>query len=160
RHNGERWGLHMNYITTERLVPASEQDADQWIDLRGIWASVWRRRRIFVAVCLAAALGAFLIGMAQPRLYTATSLMLIGSNDQIVGQGQNAPMREVDSAAVDSAVEVLNWQRLAMQIVRQLHLRVSNNPGLLGSALESLGLAPRRATDPHVAAGTFIAEAL
>jgi uncharacterized protein involved in exopolysaccharide biosynthesis len=45
----------MNYVTTERVIPATEQPPEQWIDLRAIWASVWRRRRLFVAVCALAA---------------------------------------------------------------------------------------------------------
>src|ERR1700733_2497712 len=100
-----------------------------------------RYREIGIAAAIGFTLGLVYLLTATPT-YTATASMIIDSNKmQLFQQGQSAfsdaPM---DTSAVDSQVEVLKSETIALAVIKQLHLTedpefVGSGGGLIGTLL-------------------------
>jgi polysaccharide biosynthesis transport protein len=125
-----------------------------------------RYREIAIAVGIAIVLGLIYLLTATPS-YTATASMLIDSNKIQLFQQQsmfsNVPM---DMGAVESQVEVLKSETIALAVIKRLHLTddpefVGSGGGLIG-ALFSLVAGPSESKGPdsefaltRQAVGTF-----
>ncbi len=93
------------------------------IDLHRHIAAFRRRQRLFIAIVLTVfALTMLVTFVLQPR-YTATaSVMLDSRQEKVVDIQQVLSGMPVDSAAVDTQVEVLKSRTLAQKVIDTLHL--------------------------------------
>jgi succinoglycan biosynthesis transport protein ExoP len=78
------------------------------------------------------ALGAVFL-FTEPPQYTATALLIIDSHKAQLFQQQSSPMgvdMPIDSAEVDSQVEVLKAENIALSVIKDLHL--TDDPEFVG----------------------------
>ena len=97
-----------------------------------------RYREIAVAAAIAIVLAIIYLLTATPS-YTAAASMLIDSNNiQLFQQKSGYSDLPMDEAAVESQVEVLKSENIALAVIKQLHLTedpefVGSNAGLIGA---------------------------
>jgi succinoglycan biosynthesis transport protein ExoP len=107
-----------------------------------------RYREIGIAVGIAVTLGVIYLLTATPS-YTATASMLIDSNKMHLFQQQSAfsdlPM---DASAVESQVEVLKSENIALAVIKQLHL--TEDPEFVGARAGLIGTLINFLTAPFV----------
>ena len=132
-----------------------------------------RRARIIAgATVVALAAGCLYVVFATPK-YTGHAAMLIDTHKNQVFQPQQSPLGDlpVDSATVDTQIEVLKSEHIALSVIHDLHLDLdpefnSPSPGIIGFVLgHILSLLPSEApkgpapsadfTRTRVALGTF-----
>jgi succinoglycan biosynthesis transport protein ExoP len=111
-------------------------------DLIASLASLVRRRAgvmlLLFALCLVC--GAIYLNVAPPR-YLARAAMIIDTRKaQLFQQQQVLSDTPVDSATVDSQIEVMKSENVAAAVVKELHLTadpefVGGKPGLVGTIL-------------------------
>jgi succinoglycan biosynthesis transport protein ExoP len=125
------------------------------IDLRGLFAVLRRRLRLFIAVVVSIAgivvLATFL---ATPK-YTATAVVMLDPRNERVTKVEDVlSSLPADSPVVDTEVEVLESRQLAARVVKAL--RLEQDPEFnshlktgvsLHSVVQSLGLAPAKSTN-------------
>jgi polysaccharide biosynthesis transport protein len=108
------------------------------------WVVGFLRRQFrviaFVAL-LALALGAVYVFTA-PSMYTARAVMVIDTHKTQIFQ-QQSPLGDlpIDSATVDTQLEIFNSENLALAVVKDLHLDqdpefTSPSPGLIGRTVD------------------------
>jgi succinoglycan biosynthesis transport protein ExoP len=131
--------LQMNKprLETEQGAPGSEfvSPAELYASLTGF---LRRRFRIIAFVALLAlALGAVYV-FTTPSMYTARAVMVIDTHKTQVFQ-QQSPLGDlpIDSATVDTQLEVFTSENLALSIIKDLHLDqdpefTSPGPGFIG----------------------------
>jgi polysaccharide biosynthesis transport protein len=124
-------------LETEQGAPGSE-----FISPAELYASVvgflWRQFRVIAFVALLAlALGAVYVFTA-PSMYTARAVMVIDTHKTQVFQ-QQSPLGDlpIDSATVDTQLEIFASENLALSVVKDLHLDqdpefTSPSPGFIG----------------------------
>ncbi|MDB5465760.1 MAG: lipopolysaccharide biosynthesis protein [Phenylobacterium sp.] len=125
------------------------------IDLRGLFAVLRRRLRLFIAVVVSiAAIVVLATFLATPR-YTATAVVMLDPRNERVTKVEDVlSSLPADSPVVDTEVEVLESRQLAARVVKAL--RLEQDPEFnshlktgvsLRSILQSLGLVPARPTN-------------
>jgi succinoglycan biosynthesis transport protein ExoP len=132
--------------------PEAEQGApgSEFISPAELYSSVvgFLRRQFrviaFVAL-LALALGAVYV-FTSPSMYTARAVMLIDTHKTQVFQ-QQSPLGDlpIDSATVDTQLEIFNSENLALSVVKDLHLDqdpefTSPSPGIIGRTVGLVSL--------------------
>jgi succinoglycan biosynthesis transport protein ExoP len=117
------------------------------VDLHRYIAAFRRRQRLFLGIVVAVfALAMVVTYQIKPR-YTATaSVMLDSRQEKVVDAQQVLSGLPMDSATVDTQVEVLKSRTLAQKVVDVLHLEQDeefnpSKPGLL-SMIPGLSLRP------------------
>lgn len=133
----------------DRVVPAvirstAEQMASSADIVTGVAAFLRRQYQLIlavVAVCLCLGLGYFI---ATPSSYTATATLVIDTRkNQLFQQQSVIGDIPIDSAAVESQVQIIKSETIALAVIKQLRLvdepEFGGAPGLLGSAIEWLG---------------------
>jgi succinoglycan biosynthesis transport protein ExoP len=112
-------------------VPAVQAEADSFSDfgsagqlLAAAQALIWRQLPVMAVIfALAIALGVLFVLTTPPR-YTATGSLIIDSRKSQLLQ-QQTPVGvdlPVDSATVDSQVEILNSESVALSVIKDLRL--------------------------------------
>ena len=103
-----------------------------------------RYQEILVAGAIALAFGIIYLLTATPS-YTATATMLIDSNKLQLFQQQQSIFNDLpmDTSAVDSQVEVLKSENIALAVIKQLHLTedpefTGSNGGIIGALFSLL----------------------
>jgi len=143
-------------------------------DLYAATTGFLRRQGRVIAVATALTLGAgcLYISLAPPK-YSGRAVLLIDTHKNQVFEPQQSPLGElpVDSATVDTQIEVLKSERIALAVIDKLHLDRdpefnSPSPGVmgfvLGHILSLLPSQPPKGAAPsadfqrtRVALGTF-----
>jgi succinoglycan biosynthesis transport protein ExoP len=117
----------MLQINKSRLVPEQAPSASEFVSPAEIYAAIigFVRRQFSVIVFVALftlALGAVYLFTAPPR-YTGHAVLVIDTHQSQFFQAQsqfgNAPM---DSAAVDTQIEIIKSQNIALSVIKDLHL--------------------------------------
>lgn len=91
--------------------------------LRRLYTIALRRWRAVIVVTTAIFALVCVVGMLQPRTYTASALVMINpSKQQVLQQGQMIDADAPNSALVDSEIEVLRSPALARRVVLALEL--------------------------------------
>lgn len=114
------------YPTEAALAAEAAPDA-KVLDLRWIMAFVWRRAWIMSLVFALALIGVAAVYLMQDKVFTASSTILLDrSKFNVVSSLKQTTDEVLDSAAVDTEVQVLSSRELADRVVTTLHLE--NNP--------------------------------
>jgi polysaccharide biosynthesis transport protein len=113
-------------------------------DLLASLKSLARRRFGIIALIfsLSVMCGAVYLAIASPKFMAQAELLIDTRKTQLFPQQQSAggEATAVDSATVDSQIEVLKSEAIAASVVKQLHLTsdpefVGSKPGIFGSIL-------------------------
>jgi succinoglycan biosynthesis transport protein ExoP len=114
------------------------------LDLDRIFGAIRRQFRIIAAGCiLGLVFGLAYVLTAQP-LYTATSQLLIDDQQvRALDQGPSSSRTGFDTAKVDSQVELLKSEKIALSVVDSMNLRENSDlfasqPSLIGAAVDSI----------------------
>jgi succinoglycan biosynthesis transport protein ExoP len=111
-----------------RIVPAEERDSSQYFDLGYIFGAIRRQSKLII--------GLSAIGMIIGVIYVATSVPLYSTTTSIIiDRRQVRAVQDVSAIAdagpdvflVDSQVEVLRSERIALAVVDQLNLASDPN---------------------------------
>lgn len=133
----------------DRVVPAvvraaTDQPASS-AELLASFSSFVRRQYQFIlaviGVCLCLGLGYF---VATPSSYTATASLIIDTRkNQLFQQQSVIGDIPIDSAAVESQVQLMKSETIALGVIKDLHLvedpEFSGSTGLVGSLFEWVG---------------------
>ncbi|MBV8428701.1 MAG: AAA family ATPase [Hyphomicrobiales bacterium] len=118
----------MLQISKPRPLADSGAGAPELISPAELYAAVlgFLRRRfpvVIFSVLLFLALAAAYIVTTPPR-FTGHSVLMIDTHKSQVFQQQQSPLGDlpIDSAAVDTQIEILNSENIALSVVKQLHL--------------------------------------
>ncbi len=112
-----------------------------------------RQGRVIAGVAALAVLaGCLYISLAPPK-YSGQAVLLIDTHKNQVFEPQQSPLGDlpIDSATVDTQIEVLKSERIALAVIQKLHLDLdpefnSPNPGVVGFVLgHILSLLPSKA---------------
>ena len=123
------------------------QAADE-IDLRALGGALWRKRRMIIALTLAAAAIAFVAVNAVTSRYRSEARVLIETRDNIFPDAEKSLERSstVDQEAVTSQVQLILSRDLAREIIKKLKLAerpefdpVLRRPGTLHTILRVVG---------------------
>jgi succinoglycan biosynthesis transport protein ExoP len=122
-------------------------------------------RVIAVVTALAIGVGCLYVSLTPPK-YSGRAVLLIDTHKNRVFEPQQSPLGDlpIDSATVDTQIEVLKSERIALAVIEKLHLDLdpefnSPSPGVMGFVLgHILSLLPSE--PPKGAARTFNAPAL
>jgi succinoglycan biosynthesis transport protein ExoP len=124
-------------------------------DLLASFASLARRRAGIMVLIFASCVvcGAVYLYVAPPKYLAHASLIIDTRKTQLFQQQQVLSDTPVDSATVDSQIEVLKSETIAASVVKELHLTtdpefVGSRPGVFGTILSFLfPSAPASETD-------------
>ena len=112
------------------------------IDLYNAFAAFVRRQYPVILVVWAATVGlGFLYLLGTPPRYTGEAKLIIDSRKmQLFAQQSVLGDISVDSASVESQVEILRSENIALAVIRDLHLKddpefVSSSRGILGTLM-------------------------
>ena len=112
-----------------------------------------RQGRVIAGVAALAVLaGCLYISLAPPK-YSGQAVLLIDTHKNQVFEPQQSPLGDlpIDSATVDTQIEVLKSERIALAVIQKLHLDLdpefnSPSPGVVGFVLgHILSLLPSKA---------------
>ncbi|WP_048709866.1 GNVR domain-containing protein [Microvirga massiliensis] len=111
-------------IEDTRIVPAGERDSNEYFDLRYIFGAIRRQSKLIMGLAV--------IGLIVGIIYVATSIPLYTTTTSIIiDRRQVRAVQDVSAVTdigldapvvVDSQVEVLKSERIALAVVDQLNL--------------------------------------
>ncbi len=105
------------------LPPASAPEERKSTSTPNLFDILLRRKWLLLGVFLAVAAGGASYTLLQPRIYSATALLMINPNpDQVVPEKQALSGARADAAMVDSQIEVLKSPALAARLASELNL--------------------------------------
>ncbi len=107
-------------------------DEDNSLGLESIFSDLRRYAVLFVVVFAAVFAVVFVAMYAKTPTYTSTASLMINQANQQQIPGQNEQATPVDTAAIDSEVELIKSNAVADRVVKQLHL--DGDPEFNGSA--------------------------
>jgi succinoglycan biosynthesis transport protein ExoP len=98
-------------------------------------------RVIAVVTALAIGVGCLYVSLTPPK-YSGRAVLLIDTHKNRVFEPQQSPLGDlpIDSATVDTQIEVLKSERIALAVIEKLHLDLdpefnSPSPGVMGFVL-------------------------
>lgn len=115
------------------------------LSLRSILAVFWRRAGI-IAACVATALTLAILYLAlTPARFTATAVLATDTKRTPSVVSEMRPDTLIDTAVVDSQVEIIRSEKIAITVVEKLNLAndplfVGPGPGRLTRTLAAIGL--------------------
>jgi succinoglycan biosynthesis transport protein ExoP len=149
-------------IVYEPHIPAAP--ATSAADLYAATAGFVRRQGRVVALvtALAVVAGCLYISLAPPK-YAGQAILLIDTHKSQVFEPQQSPLGDlpIDSATVDTQIEVLKSERIALAVIQKLHLDRdpefnSPSPGVIGFVLgHILSLLPSKSPDGPAPSADF-----
>jgi uncharacterized protein involved in exopolysaccharide biosynthesis len=127
-----------------RIVPEHRETADNEVVPLALALAFLGRQRALISTCLLVALGlACLYVLVAPNRYTATAQLL---TDTKRSDSPAAQYGLVDAAVVDSQVETIKSEKIAIAVINKLNLtqdpEFSEN-GMVGRLLSALTFAER-----------------
>lgn len=114
---------------SEQIIHSEE---DNSLGLESILSDLRRYTVLFLVVFTVVFAVVFVAMFAKTPTYTSTASVMISQANQQPLPGQAEPAAPVDTAAIDSEVELLKSNSVAERVVKQLHLE--NDPEFNGSA--------------------------
>jgi succinoglycan biosynthesis transport protein ExoP len=119
------------------------------VALRGLYAALRRQLTLIIAVViLSLALGVAYVLVAPKKYTSETSVLVDMRRPGLFNNGQGLQLSTVDSSAIDSQVELLRSERVALRVIQKLNLledpnqiRGTSSLGFVKSAVyERLGM--------------------
>ncbi|ESQ89451.1 GumC family protein [Asticcacaulis benevestitus] len=110
----------------------NEQEHGDNITLEAVISDLRRYTGLMLIVFVAVAALVFAVTYFKTPKYTATSSVLISNEAQVALPGQQDNGQQADTATVDSEVELLRSNAVAVRVVKQLKLQ--NDPAYNGTA--------------------------
>ncbi|MBI1359284.1 MAG: AAA family ATPase [Alphaproteobacteria bacterium] len=105
------------------LAPVNGQDEREQSSSANIFEILLRRKWLMLGIFLAVAACGAAYTLLQPRIYSATALVMINPNpDQVVPEKQALSGARADAAMVDSQIEVLKSPAMAARLASNLNL--------------------------------------
>jgi succinoglycan biosynthesis transport protein ExoP len=133
--------------STLRIVPEHSQSADDEVVPLAVGWAFLRRQKTVISTCLLMALGlAGLYISIAPNRFTATAQLL---TDTKRSDSPAAQYGLVDAAVVDSQVETIKSEKIAIAVINKLHLTQDlefSESGIVGRLLSALSFSANDAT--------------
>ncbi len=114
--------LDISNLPNDRRMEIA-QPAGRQIDFQDLVATIWRRKLWIVLAVFISVVIAFLVVLRVTPLYSAEALVMLEDRESnIVNVEEVIAKLPVDTAAVESEIEVLSSRDLVSQLVTQLNL--------------------------------------